>query len=700
MISNLSRVRKTAWRLAVRVFSLVILQQAILAASAELDLRHVARLLGFTGGIYSLTLDGSRLFVCHQGGGMSIVDVSDPANPSILGTYNSPGAATGVAVSGPIAYLADGESGLQVVDVSDTANPRRIGGFNTPGYATRVAVKDTHAFVADGSRGLEILDISDPTLPVRIGQLSTSRGISDVKVSGNYAFLAAGNLGVGVVDVSNLASPVLVTNINPGDHFVGTVALSGDSIYASAGRAFMLNVRVPNEPVFVSYLVPRADVSTGVAASSRFVGLATDSAPISIMQNQGLLPPIMLGRTFVENSLVTAIAINDSHVFVAAGSLIGIFALEEPANPRTVATLAVAATPTGSTPRLLAGGNDVLRLIRGETVLTLGTTNPLTPVVLATNQLSPFGAVGWTESGDRAVGWRAGRYWTLDVADPEQPQLVAGFVAEKQWSALILDGQQAYAGGFNFLSWLDLSDLAQPKTVTTITNEQVYRSFALAGQYLYAQTQEPAVQIFDVSRMGDFQMVGSLPFDSLSSFQIVSNRLYVFRSQQPALVVYSLDNPLAPERIGALSHWRIMGSGLFHGSFLYARVSSIGGEGGFEVFDVSEPGAIRRVGGNSQPTSALATDGRALYAVTGGGLRTLSLYAEMQAFRPMLPALADGAFRFQVRGIPGTSVQVQRAGDLSGWQDWQSLTFEGDTAVVVDSEPQSTGGRFYRVVLP
>lgn len=90
----------------------------------------------------------------------------------------------------------------------------------------------------------------------------------------------------------------------------------------------------------------------------------------------------------------------------------------------------------------------------------------------------------------------------------------------------------------------------------------------------------------------------------------------------------------------------------------------------------------------------------AVFVVDRGRLYVLPPYHELPAYQPLLPTLVDDAFRFQVRGIPGTSVQVQRASGLSGWQDWQSLTFEEDNAVVVDSEPQSTGERFYRVVLP
>jgi hypothetical protein len=40
-----------------------------------------------------------------------------------------------------------------------------VGSVHTPGRATGVAVAGTHAYVADGSSGLQVVDISNPASP-------------------------------------------------------------------------------------------------------------------------------------------------------------------------------------------------------------------------------------------------------------------------------------------------------------------------------------------------------------------------------------------------------------------------------------------------------------------------------------------------------------------------------------------------------
>jgi hypothetical protein len=48
--------------------------------------------------------------------GLQIIDVSDPSNPSLKGSYITPHQAWRVAIFGNYAYVSDGYSGLQIID--------------------------------------------------------------------------------------------------------------------------------------------------------------------------------------------------------------------------------------------------------------------------------------------------------------------------------------------------------------------------------------------------------------------------------------------------------------------------------------------------------------------------------------------------------------------------------------------------------
>lgn len=102
----------------------------------------------------------------EDGGGMQILDITDPVSPVIQGSIVSEGRAMDVDMTDEYAYLAAGTSGLRVVDRRDSNFPVEIQRLELEGFASRVMIRDTLAFVLaeptdDGeSGGLNIIDIS------------------------------------------------------------------------------------------------------------------------------------------------------------------------------------------------------------------------------------------------------------------------------------------------------------------------------------------------------------------------------------------------------------------------------------------------------------------------------------------------------------------------------------------------------------
>ena len=70
-------------------------------------------------------------------------------NVDSIGSYDTPGQAYGVFVSGNYAYVANGAEGLLIVNVSDPGNPSLAGSYNTPGSANGVFVSGDYVYVAD-----------------------------------------------------------------------------------------------------------------------------------------------------------------------------------------------------------------------------------------------------------------------------------------------------------------------------------------------------------------------------------------------------------------------------------------------------------------------------------------------------------------------------------------------------------------------
>jgi len=153
----------------------------------------------FTNGVSHLILEGdyAYLSVMHQG--MLILDVSDENNiayvshvlpdTTILAGTPKDHQARGLFYRNDTIYLCFDGGGLRLIDVSDKENPVEVYGYiNTmltgqakPAY-NDIFIKDNYAFVSVDYCGLEILDIS--SIPFTLVEWKNSYGCNFTNWSG------------------------------------------------------------------------------------------------------------------------------------------------------------------------------------------------------------------------------------------------------------------------------------------------------------------------------------------------------------------------------------------------------------------------------------------------------------------------------------------------------------------------------------
>jgi hypothetical protein len=193
---------------------------------------------GYAFGVY---VTGGLAYVADgTTGGLQIIDVSNPTAPTLRGSYDTPGHAWGVYVLGGLAYVGDHWSGLQIIDVSNPSSPQLRGSYDTPFDAKGVYVTGGLAYVANGWRvpyyswgGLQIIDVSNPSAPTLRGSYDTPGCANGVYVTGGLAYVAATTSGLQIIDVSNPAAPTL-----RGSYATPNLALG---VYVTGGLAYVAN---------------------------------------------------------------------------------------------------------------------------------------------------------------------------------------------------------------------------------------------------------------------------------------------------------------------------------------------------------------------------------------------------------------------------------------------------------------------------
>ena len=115
-----------------------------------------------------------------------------------------------IFVQGNYAYCAADEGGLDIFDITNPAQPVLLGNCKTKGYANGVYVSGKYAYVADRAYGLRIMNVSNPMIPIQVGNYCRyASSTYDVVVNGNYAYAADYFNGLMVIDISNPSSPTL-----------------------------------------------------------------------------------------------------------------------------------------------------------------------------------------------------------------------------------------------------------------------------------------------------------------------------------------------------------------------------------------------------------------------------------------------------------------------------------------------------------
>jgi hypothetical protein len=193
----------------------------------------------------------------------STYDVSDPAQPVLVGRVPLPYAAFSMTLDGDRVLGSSGDDGVWVMDISDLAQPAisglvdvaSTGGRNVWGITT----VDNTLYVANDQEGLVMFDIANPANPVALGTWTLFAQAYDVEVirtthtgTGEdrlIAYVAYGFDDLAVVDVTDPAMPRLLIRRETGREARSVIARDGYLYAGDDGRGLnIFDISVPIAP--------------------------------------------------------------------------------------------------------------------------------------------------------------------------------------------------------------------------------------------------------------------------------------------------------------------------------------------------------------------------------------------------------------------------------------------------------------------
>ena len=210
------------------------------------SLKKLQNSLDTTSYTESVSIIGGKAYVAG-GFGLQIVDISDPKNMQIIGSFNTPNSANNISVVGDKAYITGG-FGLQIIDISDPKNPRLIGSVAIQGSANSISVIGDKVYIDNGYNGLQVIDISDPKNPVSIGYIVAQGFVNSISVIGDKAY-TIGGFGLKIIDISDLKNPRLIGSAAI-QGSANSISVIGDKAYIASGDSGLqvIDISTPEKP--------------------------------------------------------------------------------------------------------------------------------------------------------------------------------------------------------------------------------------------------------------------------------------------------------------------------------------------------------------------------------------------------------------------------------------------------------------------
>lgn len=600
-----------------------------------------------------LDVIGNHVFLIDSISGLLVIDVAAPENPVLVGRY---AAANGMPlVVGTTVYLANSAAGLVIIDVANPVNPVFVGSYDTPGLAIAVSVSGRYAYVADFYSML-VIDISNPAQPLRVGEVAIPQALS-IQVAGKYAYVASDvswGPGLHVIDISNPAQPLAVGEAGESS---GSVQVLGNYAFLTGeGDPAIFDVSNPRQPLAVDHSSLLRYTSALYVTSNHAYAMTADigdgSRGLGIFDLAYRYPQTIDFNRADESILtpgvpypLTAVANSDLPVTIRVES-----------GPATIENGTI--TITGPYPITVVAehaGNDLYLPARASRRFNVRTILEF----YEWDNHSDSPQLAGAKDGDLYYLLDGGGLRILDIQNPLNPTQI-GMLAMTTWAGapgrndLAPDGELVFVSG-NGLHIVNVRNPSLPTLACHYEARQIFVSVAVSGQLAAA------------ARIGIWNWPGGD-----GEWQDVVDEVDLLDVQ----------NPASPRRVGRYQPGGAISSVTISGQHLF-----VAGSLGLDVVDITDPAAPQRLARYQAEARDFLLSGNLGFLVDGG-LQILDLST------PTNPRLI-GRFDDQTGGATSVSVSGNFAW-LAGYPRLgDSEVYLGGLVQVVDisdlANPTSTG---------
>ncbi len=548
--------------------------------------------------MYDVCIDNGKAYVAVSSLSnyyFNILDISDPYNPSLLGSATSSVGLNNVVIYGNRAYFTAGTNGIQIWDISNSQQPVFLSALSITGSCSKIKIADNNMYLANLENGLQIYDIENPT-PIYLGGY-TNCNAYDVEVKDSIAYVADRDFGLRIINISNPGNCSLLSSFS--NNLAQSLAISDNLLFltdnfhhnniidisnplnpnqlSSITEMWVDEIAFHNTNLFLSISSPGTgmnkiqlyDITNASApALSSCYAVSGEVNSMALTDNLLCFPDSYYGFTVLDISDLSdellianspipteaeVVAKQGNYAYVADNDerLLQID-VSDPTQPRLQSELPfpydVCAIQTDS--------NRAYVSAKESGLFIFDITEQSTPDSINFQLLSTFETGGYALNFcvmDRVLFLaNETSMQIINVSDPYQPTLISQYQNEDFGALIHIAKHQNYiyvTGWSDPICIIDVSDLNNPQLAATVNHTYTASGLKIFNGYAYVGTFGSAIRVYSLSNPTSPVQVNTImprPGCTLGRFYIWSNYLFVTVENWNEIVCYNISNPLQP----------------------------------------------------------------------------------------------------------------------------------------------------------
>jgi len=537
------------WRVPAKLTTLDLSNPGMPRTLAELELPTTVS-TDYTIQPRDMAIVGNTLIITCQDSGLVIVDVQTPSAPAVIGRYQTPGSAMGIAVAGDYAFVSCArgypkKGCLLALDISDPSAPDSVGAY-TPDTYTRqagVTVFGDLVYMQHENGPVYVVDITDPTLPFGHSNFDAH---GDFYIVGGYLYVGRWNSAADIYDLDHPHYPPLVASTPYTGRYglEGRVAVADDVLYVASGYGlWAYRVPDPTAPVPADSAFTLASTGIGdVVVDGQIAYVADASRGLRSVDVSRKSAPRPLGVVSLQHPDEPydggEIALSGDFAYVACENDPGTLVVDvsDPMQPRRQTVL------YGYVKDVAVDGDRLYVADQDAGLRIYDISNPGSPIVLGrTGAVGP----GWgvDAEGDYAYVVTGPRMVIVDVSSPELPVVVGSHSPPDTYVHEIhVTGDTAYLPVDEWgLEVVDVSDPTSPAVLGSFTRPGFFpRQVTTEGNLAFAATTS-GVTVLDISDLSNIQWVAD--FDTPGrAFTVQKSGNYLYVADDAGLLILGMLN--------------------------------------------------------------------------------------------------------------------------------------------------------------